>query len=235
MIYGISKTSIRDKIVFKGGTALSKVYFPLNWRISEDLDFTIIGSATIKELSDAIIKEIPELVLKGSDGIKVEYRDHHENNAFLRLRLAIEGPITRHNTRIEITREDIIGPYNLMPVPKDYDYTSFSINTYSLENILAEKLRSMIERDKIRDYYDTWRLLKEESIDLESTVSLFNKKCKSKGITYRNISQILPENIKDILQPYYEGELLRLTVTPTVPLDTILHELSQKLSPMFSD
>ncbi len=44
IIYGISKTSIRDKIVFKGGTALSKVYFPLNWRISEDLDFTIIGA-----------------------------------------------------------------------------------------------------------------------------------------------------------------------------------------------
>ena len=27
----------------KGGTALSKIYFPGRWRLSEDLDFTVVG------------------------------------------------------------------------------------------------------------------------------------------------------------------------------------------------
>ena len=40
MLYGIASSSISDKLVFKGGTALSKVYFPGQWRLSEDLDFT---------------------------------------------------------------------------------------------------------------------------------------------------------------------------------------------------
>lgn len=37
LLKGISSSSISGKLIFKGGTALSKVYFPLNWRISEDL------------------------------------------------------------------------------------------------------------------------------------------------------------------------------------------------------
>src|SRR5699024_7845235 len=31
---------LADHLVFKGGTALSKLYFPEIWRFSEDLDFT---------------------------------------------------------------------------------------------------------------------------------------------------------------------------------------------------
>lgn len=234
IIYGISKTSKQDQITFKGGTALSKIYFPLNWRISEDLDFTITGSATTKELSESMINEIPEHVFKQSNGIRVEYRDHHINNDFLRLRLSVEGPITRHTTRIEITREETVGPYTLMPVPKDYDYPDFNINTYTLENILAEKIRSMIQRDKIRDYYDTWRLLHVPYIDFRSTVSLFYEKCASKGITYRNIEQILPENIIDTLYPYFENELLRLTGNTTPPLETIIQEIFKQLSIILS-
>ena len=211
IIYGISKTSKKDQIAFKGGTALSKIYFPLNWRISEDLDFTITGSATTKELSESMINEIPENVIEQSNGIRVEYRDHHINNDFLRLRFAVEGPITRHTARAH------------------YDYPDFNINTYTLENILAEKIRSMIERDKIRDYYDTWRLLQIEPIDHNLTASLFQKKCEGKGIKYRNINQILPEDIKDTLQPYYDSELLRLTGNTMPSLETIIQELSMEL------
>lgn len=42
LLYGISKSSISDRLAFKGGTALSKVYFPDVWRLSEDLDFTAL-------------------------------------------------------------------------------------------------------------------------------------------------------------------------------------------------
>src|SRR6056297_2637143 len=35
---------MKDKLVFKGGTALSKIHFPERWRFSEDLDFTFRGN-----------------------------------------------------------------------------------------------------------------------------------------------------------------------------------------------
>jgi len=37
IMMGIYNSSLKRSLIFKGGTALSKIYFPLNWRISEDL------------------------------------------------------------------------------------------------------------------------------------------------------------------------------------------------------
>ncbi len=34
-------SKLRDILIFKGGTAIRKIYFP-EWRLSEDLDFTIM-------------------------------------------------------------------------------------------------------------------------------------------------------------------------------------------------
>src|SRR3989338_11638237 len=44
LIAGIydARSPLRDRLVFKGGTALRKVYAP-EWRLSEDMDFTILG------------------------------------------------------------------------------------------------------------------------------------------------------------------------------------------------
>lgn len=36
LLYGLKEF---DELAFKGGTALSKIYFPEVWRLSEDLDF----------------------------------------------------------------------------------------------------------------------------------------------------------------------------------------------------
>lgn len=43
VLKGVSATLVGDRLGFKGGTALSKVYYPLDWRISEDLDFTLLN------------------------------------------------------------------------------------------------------------------------------------------------------------------------------------------------
>src|ERR1700724_97726 len=40
---GLSFTPLKNKIIFKGGTALRRCYFP-DYRFSEDLDFTLIQS-----------------------------------------------------------------------------------------------------------------------------------------------------------------------------------------------
>jgi len=40
LLFGFSKI---NSLVFKGGTALSKIYFPEIWRLSEDLDFSILN------------------------------------------------------------------------------------------------------------------------------------------------------------------------------------------------
>jgi len=43
ILQALFTSSFSDQMIFKGGTALSKVYFPERWRFSEDLDFTVTG------------------------------------------------------------------------------------------------------------------------------------------------------------------------------------------------
>jgi predicted nucleotidyltransferase component of viral defense system len=43
MLWAIYTGSYGENLLFKGGTALSKLYFPETWRYSEDLDFGVDG------------------------------------------------------------------------------------------------------------------------------------------------------------------------------------------------
>lgn len=69
--YVLSKTimalaqldEFQNNLVFKGGTALKKCYFP-NWRFSEDLDFTSrnkFSPEQINQLFDAVVKKVESL------------------------------------------------------------------------------------------------------------------------------------------------------------------------------
>lgn len=49
------------------------------------------------------------------------------------------------------------------------------MKVYSLNNIAAEKLRTVIERGKIRDYYDSWKLLKIGKLDMIEVKAGFQK------------------------------------------------------------
>jgi predicted nucleotidyltransferase component of viral defense system len=47
-------------LVFKGGTALSKIYFPKIWRLSEDLDFSLPKGElqTVLDRAETVFSEI---------------------------------------------------------------------------------------------------------------------------------------------------------------------------------
>ena len=43
VLWAVYTSPYGDNLLFKGGTALSKLYFPETWRYSEDLDFGVEG------------------------------------------------------------------------------------------------------------------------------------------------------------------------------------------------
>lgn len=115
-------------------------------------------------------------------------------------------------------------------VPQVFDYPKFKVRVYSLEDILAEKMRSIIQRTRIRDYYDVWRLLKVRKFDNKKVKGLFLKKCESKEVQFTGVDQFFPEDIAQTLKPYIERGLTRLSREPLPPLETILKELKKSLS-----
>ncbi len=48
-LVGLSRSSLREHLVFKGGTALKRCYFG-DYRFSEDLDFTLAGDLSFKSI-----------------------------------------------------------------------------------------------------------------------------------------------------------------------------------------
>jgi len=113
--------------------------------------------------------------------------------------------------------------------PQVYDYTAFKVNVYTIENILAEKIRTLLERGKVKDYYDVWKLLKVERFASKRVHNLFLQKCQAKGIVFTGIEQFFPNGLLDTLRPHMAAGLTRLTSEPLPSLETIIGELRDNL------
>ena len=89
--------------------------------------------------------------------------------------------------KIEFSSEKFVDPIIKNDVPKVYDYADFSILSYFIDNILNEKMRTILQRGKLRDYYDVWKLLKTIKFRPDYIRDMFAKKCQTKGLEFRGI------------------------------------------------
>lgn len=232
ILKGISACSVSDKLIFKGGTALSKVYYPLDWRISEDLDFTMLDDSKMEDVMSILQDELPPIVEELSGGIRLTFKNSLLHQDFLRTTVSFTGPITRHRTKIEVTREKVLGNYHSTKVPIKYDYPDFSLLVYTLDNILAEKIRTLIERTKIRDYYDVWRLLRTKVVDSGKLREQFFQKCKGKNICFKNVDQFFREDLIEILEPHFD-DLARMSTDPIPVLPEMIGETKELIAEVF--
>jgi len=228
MLYGILSSSIKEKLIFKGGTALSKIHYPGQWRLSEDLDFTVSDEAGFGTMADTLEIEVPPIV-KEACGLEIrQQKKPFTNPGLIRTRLSYQGPISSGHVKIEITKEQVIGNVVEKPLFRIFDYPKLSVKVYSLETILSEKFRAILERGYIRDYYDAWRLIKTEEFDKAAVKSLFLEKLKLRNTEFTNVDQLFPDNIVETLESYLENGLTRLSNEPLPTMETMINE-SKKL------
>lgn len=177
-------SKLRDILIFKGGTAIRKVYFP-EWRLSEDLDFTILQKVTPETVRQSFEHVFPPL----KDASKIAYSlssfNHSKHAIFADVQFL--GPF-RFKNRIahDISlMEKLVEPPVLRIVKPEYeDIPEFKILVYSLNEILVEKIRSILQRGRARDYYDVWRLMKENDFNASRIGELLIQKCKITGVEY---------------------------------------------------
>lgn len=233
VLFGVLQTSASHMLSFKGGTALSKVHFPWQWRLSEDLDFTLMEETGWDELRKNLESDISSILKE--KGMEVKLKDPiHTNPEYFQAKLGYQGPISKGTIKVEITKEPFIGDIITKQVPVMYsDYPDFDTKVYSLENILAEKMRAIIQRGKVRDYYDVWKLLGESSFDKPRVKSLFSGKCNGKKIDYTGIDQFFPDGIEQTLKPHFHT-LTRLQPSDLPELSTLLKEAKSRLSTLLN-
>ena len=184
------------KMAFKGGTCLRKVYFK-EYRFSDDLDFTLLEETKITELEEKILNSIRQAKIRSNiefiDEINSkEVRNGYSFDIYFRITrttgspLKIKIDITKNeNEHIpdKITQKVINHPYS--------DNMDAKVFSYSLDEIFAEKTRSLFERTRPRDVYDVWYLSKHMKFD----TSLFHKKCKIKKLEI-NIKDLITRKMK---------------------------------------
>lgn len=227
LLKGIYESKIKDSLMFKGGTAIKKVYFPETWRFSHDLDFTALYSdrENIEDQLKEIFNDIEEKSL-----IKLEFKSFHATPGSIIANVQFSGPLNAKNRiRLDITLDEkVITEPVLKVIDSQYpDIGRYEVGVYSLEEILVEKIRSILQRGKSRDYYDVWMLLKVEKFDLEEIRTLLIEKCQFKGIEF-NSTEIFNENKLKEAKRFWEVGLKDL-VKELPDFDFVIEELRHGL------
>ena len=177
-----SDDMLRDAVRVRGGTALSKLHFPRPMRYSEDIDLVRTSGGPIGPLLDGLRVVLePWLGRARFDqspvAPKLRFRVDAEDGSGVPIRLKVEI-----NTR-EIQAFD--GPASL---PLNIDNPWFSgeaaISTFSREEMLATKLRALLQRDQGRDLHDLARGLEVfENLDISRMVEMFGRYLERSGQT----------------------------------------------------
>ncbi len=206
ILFGISKQEHLSKaIVFKGGTVLKKVYFE-DYRFSEDLDFTLLNGEVSNEQIFEWFKEVFEII-KEEANIPLEIIDNNEHkDGGINFYISYIGPLggqgNNKRVKVDISRsEQLVFEPAMKDVSIGYsDLGKHQLLCYPLEEVLVEKMRSVMQRMQARDFYDLWYLLEQHGMDLDFYKNEFEKKCKSKELNPADFPKKLTERL-----PQYKG------------------------------
>ncbi len=216
---------LNEDFVFKGGTALRKAYFS-HWRYSEDLDFTVkhdLSKEKLGQTLDAWYRQV-----EGESQIRLNTRQLYKSDGYARIRTQFLGPLSYPGMiYMDLSFDEplCLEPEYRRVLTAPFTDEQRKVLVYPLEELLAEKMRSLLERGKSRDYYDVWRLLKEHTsqLNLELLGKVLSEKLAHKGLYLRSISDFLPKETNG-LKRYWENDLQQ-QVNSVPPLEEVLGEL----------
>jgi len=163
----IYESNLKNKLIFKGGTALYHIYLP-QLRFSEDLDFS----------SNQLKLSLDELRSIFAPFEFLSIKKDYASGATVKIeRLLYSGPLIQPSSlKVEV---DFI--QNVVLPPKEIVYKNeYGVDTkvrvMDIREIAAEKIRAMSGRIRYRDFYDFSMILNKLDIDLNEVIDLVKQK-----------------------------------------------------------
>ena len=168
-----SDAGLRESLRFRGGTALNKLHFPAPLRYSEDIDLVRTSHGPIGPVLDRL-----RVVLEPWLG-----RAQFEQSRVapkLRFRVEAEDGGAPIRLKIEINTREVEAFDVPTALPLEVANPWFSgraaISTFSREEMLATKLRALLQRDRGRDLYDLAHALEIfEGLEIDRIVDVFGQ------------------------------------------------------------
>ena len=180
--------------VFKGGTCLRHCYYE-GYRFSEDIDFSCRPGGDNLDASIRLLDTVNTWVLQES-GVRLSMRDPLTAPDDFQIEIPVEynrAGARRQGlpqVKVHLTFDEPIldKTVDRSVTPYYPDLSPFGIMAYSKKEILAEKLRSLLQQQKKwprpRDLYDLWYILCKsgEPFSWKELKPLFDEKCRVRNV-----------------------------------------------------
>lgn len=210
---------LANKLAFRGGTALQKLFYENPTRYSEDIDLVQITPGPIGPIFDGL-REVLEPWL-GKPNKKLG-----KGPATLLYRFQSAAPsAVNMKLKVEINTREHFSIFDLKEVPFAVEspwYTGKTrIKTYEIEELLGTKLRALFQRRKGRDLYDLAVALRQLPIDVEKILYCFKEYMNNMGLKVSRAQFEQNLWLKKILDPF------RGDITPLLAIGKNQHNFDE--------
>jgi hypothetical protein len=249
---------LRETLVFKGGTALKKCYFG-DYRFSEDLDFSGLPGVPLGQEMEAVIDAVCENAAKMIDEyapVRIQWERYTEKEphpggqeAFaVRAQLPWQRqPQTRAIVEIAVDEKVLRPPCRRAVIHGYGESIEVELQVYTLEEIIAEKLRAILQhqekleergwaRSRARDYYDIWRILGayQDRLDLTGFAQLLREKCEVRKVAFDTAEDFFSGKMLTYVERTWDQWLGNLV--PDLPtFETVMGQLRPQIESMVTN
>lgn len=239
-----------EQLIFKGGTCLRKCYFP-HYRFSEDLDFTSrsgdfeLTYSMLEVVSESTqahsgitfnIEELKPLIHQNQPkGYQAKLRYWGANHSKNQQPPSPERWLTK--IKLEISTDEV-----LVTTPQhqaiNHPYSDelikdMPVACYTIDEILAEKLRSLMQRSYTapRDFYDLYQLTNDFSNkDWQRIKLFFKEKMKHKGLTYDDLTELVNDKSLDRVSRAWDSSLAHQIPEKDQPdKNTMINKVAERI------
>lgn len=185
---------IKERLAFRGGTALHKLFLAPAARYSEDIDLVQIRTEPFGAIIDRIREQLSFL---GKPRIKQK-----ENNNTIVYSILSEDDVPI-KLKIEVNTREHISVYGLKDFPVKLDSEWYNgetlVPTYGLDELLATKLRALYQRKKGRDLFDLWYALTHADVNANKVIKAFKHYMNEEGnaVTQKEFLENVDKKIED--------------------------------------
>jgi predicted nucleotidyltransferase component of viral defense system len=167
--------------IFRGGTALHKLFVSPAGRYSEDIDLVQAEAGPIGPLLDGVRKALDPWLgtprrKQGHGRMTMTYRFETSFEPVIRMRLKVEINTREHFSVLEIAQRSFA-------VDSPWFQGVAQVPVYQVEELLGTKLRALYQRKKGRDLYDLWQVLQSTDADPRRIVECFEQYITRDNIT----------------------------------------------------
>ncbi len=200
---------VAEQAVFRGGTALHKLYFDSPGRYSEDIDLVQRDSGRIGPLVNAIREVLDPWLGKpkwkqGQGRFTLYYRFETTFVPVVPVRLKVEINTREHFSVLALERL----PYS---VTNPWFSGQTVVLTYKMAELLGTKLRALYQRKRGRDLFDLWLALSEGMVDQDQVLRCFGEYMTFGGATATRaqFEENMAAKLRDAVFVADTGPLLR--------------------------